>query len=111
MIRRPPRSTLFPYTTLFRSDLDFDASVAVLQRLVHAARQGLGAAILGNAERHAAGKARPRDDAEPLGDELGQPRAAAMRLEVPRRRLDPRPGERIAAHILPQRGVHRLGGV
>src|SRR5689334_23505411 len=23
MHRRPPRSTLFPYTTLFRSDLDF----------------------------------------------------------------------------------------
>src|SRR3712207_8673519 len=23
MIRRPPRSTLFPYTTLFRSDEDF----------------------------------------------------------------------------------------
>src|SRR3712207_7440594 len=23
MIRRPPRSTLFPYTTLFRSDLDY----------------------------------------------------------------------------------------
>src|SRR3954467_3049615 len=23
MIRRPPRSTLFPYTTLFRSDADF----------------------------------------------------------------------------------------
>src|SRR5258708_24601946 len=23
MIRRPPRSTLFPYTTLFRSDLKF----------------------------------------------------------------------------------------
>src|SRR3712207_7586630 len=23
MIRRPPRSTLFPYTTLFRSGLDF----------------------------------------------------------------------------------------
>src|SRR3712207_8935423 len=23
MIRRPPRSTLFPYTTLFRSDQDF----------------------------------------------------------------------------------------
>src|SRR5256885_6830248 len=30
MIRRPPRSTLFPYTTLFRSrlDLDFDALVS-----------------------------------------------------------------------------------
>src|SRR3712207_7575545 len=25
MIRRPPRSTLFPYTTLFRSDLVCDA--------------------------------------------------------------------------------------
>src|SRR3989442_4676363 len=24
MIRRPPRSTLFPYTTLFRSDYDVD---------------------------------------------------------------------------------------
>src|SRR5687767_15262885 len=24
MVRRPPRSTLFPYTTLFRSDGDFD---------------------------------------------------------------------------------------
>src|SRR5256885_3773253 len=24
MIRRPPRSTLFPYTTLFRSDMLFD---------------------------------------------------------------------------------------
>ena len=26
MIRRPPRSTLFPYTTLFRSGPDYDAS-------------------------------------------------------------------------------------
>src|ERR1044072_8694314 len=27
MIRRPPRSTLFPYTTLFRSSLQTNASV------------------------------------------------------------------------------------
>src|SRR5258708_8195667 len=26
MIRRPPRSTLFPYTTLFRSDFGFDVN-------------------------------------------------------------------------------------
>src|SRR2546429_7878948 len=26
MIRRPPRSTLFPYTTLFRSELDVNAT-------------------------------------------------------------------------------------
>src|SRR5256885_11860375 len=29
MIRRPPRSTLFPYTTLFRSDNDGDLDVVV----------------------------------------------------------------------------------
>src|SRR3712207_9386874 len=29
MIRRPPRSTLFPYTTLFRSDEDADRHLAV----------------------------------------------------------------------------------
>src|SRR5690348_17702078 len=27
MIRRPPRSTLFPYTTLFRSDVDLYGAV------------------------------------------------------------------------------------
>src|SRR5258708_39749684 len=27
MIRRPPRSTLFPYTTLFRSGVTFNSSV------------------------------------------------------------------------------------
>src|SRR5256885_2458412 len=47
MIRRPPRSTLFPYTTLFRS-LDLDAGVhldevelAVLIQELH----GAGAAV------------------------------------------------------------------
>src|SRR3712207_7308991 len=29
MIRRPPRSTLFPYTTLFRSGLTFEGMAAV----------------------------------------------------------------------------------
>src|SRR2546429_2387074 len=32
MIRRPPRSTLFPYTTLFRSLLDSGATPKVVQR-------------------------------------------------------------------------------
>src|SRR2546429_8187302 len=39
MIRRPPRSTLFPYTTLFRSDhvlgvLGADHAIAPLEQLV-----------------------------------------------------------------------------
>src|SRR3712207_7879737 len=34
MIRRPPRSTLFPYTTLFRSDVDRRARRGLI-RLMH----------------------------------------------------------------------------
>src|SRR2546429_4956946 len=33
MIRRPPRSTLFPYTTLFRSHLPDAGGLDVLERL------------------------------------------------------------------------------
>src|SRR2546430_12473418 len=32
MIRRPPRSTLFPYTTLFRSNVRQEAARLVLER-------------------------------------------------------------------------------
>src|SRR2546430_7324133 len=35
MIRRPPRSTLFPYTTLFRSAI----ATAVAERIEHASAQ------------------------------------------------------------------------
>src|SRR2546422_3313771 len=34
MIRRPPRSTLFPYTTLFRSDPSLITNKAEVRRLV-----------------------------------------------------------------------------
>src|SRR2546425_11401620 len=36
MIRRPPRSTLFPYTTLFRSDLRLALLVNHMRRQPHA---------------------------------------------------------------------------
>src|SRR2546422_8364162 len=35
MIRRPPRSTLFPYTTLFRSKLEFDRTGAAHTPFAH----------------------------------------------------------------------------
>src|SRR3712207_7391615 len=38
MIRRPPRSTLFPYTTLFRSDLGGVVDAAVEVRTAPVAR-------------------------------------------------------------------------
>src|SRR5260370_32519253 len=46
MIRRPPRSTLFPYTTLFRS-AELDVRVVQLKRLVQCAF-GEVAAVLAN---------------------------------------------------------------
>src|SRR5258707_5938972 len=53
MIRRPPRSTLFPYTTLFRSALHFDhagrlAGHKVALLVEHAV---VGQALLGMADR------------------------------------------------------------
>src|SRR3712207_8505867 len=39
MIRRPPRSTLFPYTTLFRSD-DVEGAKIELQALIFGLQSG-----------------------------------------------------------------------
>src|SRR2546422_8339431 len=42
MIRRPPRSTLFPYTTLFRSDFDVVIAAPEAMRVVGSLGQILG---------------------------------------------------------------------
>src|SRR3712207_7303950 len=42
MIRRPPRSTLFPYTTLFRSNTRDGVHLASLAGTWHAAVAGFG---------------------------------------------------------------------
>src|SRR5437016_11224565 len=47
MIRRPPRSTLFPYTTLFRSSVAED-----LEPPQHRGRRGPGANGHGRSEEH-----------------------------------------------------------
>src|SRR2546426_2431051 len=46
MIRRPPRSTLFPYTTLFRSPLDPDPAHLELHRAARLAAQLLHGLIV-----------------------------------------------------------------
>src|SRR3712207_7003332 len=61
MIRRPPRSTLFPYTTLFRSGLDRPARLvggaadgaALLRRQLGDAAQQVGQLGLAAEEAHA----------------------------------------------------------
>src|SRR2546427_2950088 len=50
MIRRPPRSTLFPYTTLFRSG--FERARAFLQLRVHAEGALLAAAGIERLPHH-----------------------------------------------------------
>src|SRR2546430_13084124 len=49
MIRRPPRSTLFPYTTLFRSSLDKLLEARGCTH--HVARRALGSQVLARAGR------------------------------------------------------------
>src|SRR3712207_7953748 len=41
MIRRPPRSTLFPYTTLFRSPIAGDSDLAEAVKVLARAHQNL----------------------------------------------------------------------
>src|SRR3712207_6702766 len=47
MIRRPPRSTLFPYTTLFRSENDAAEQAGVVEQIESASAHGL--AVTGTA--------------------------------------------------------------
>src|SRR2546430_13470809 len=51
MIRRPPRSTLFPYTTLFRSDREPSRRAVRLRRPLRrdAPGTGLSSGLLGHA--------------------------------------------------------------
>src|SRR5436305_12107109 len=42
MIRRPPRSTLFPYTTLFRSDINENAGSLNIVRAIASLAHGIG---------------------------------------------------------------------
>src|SRR2546426_8902548 len=103
MIRRPPRSTLFPYTTLFRSlARQGAAEVRARRRADHDLR---GACVeplarrvqISNAAAHAAGR--------PAHHLTDQPRVRALserRVEVDDRYLSgdrelPEPGQRIAA--------------
>src|SRR3712207_9267911 len=69
MIRRPPRSTLFPYTTLFRSEL---------QRVEDAAR---GKYAVGVDEQGEDARDRARQDGEREAED--QARAGAPVLAVP----------------------------
>jgi len=46
MIRRPPRSTLFPYTTLFRSWTNRNDDDRVMQNALDSRARDIGAGLL-----------------------------------------------------------------
>src|SRR3989449_6090342 len=55
MIRRPPRSTLFPYTTLFRSSERLARVLEVAERVDHRHRRVAGEAFHGLVQVHPRG--------------------------------------------------------
>src|SRR3989454_4583938 len=82
MIRRPPRSTLFPYTTLFRSDPGNDGCGARVAQ--HANR--LPGHVVRQVEQQVEVRHLPLPREDPLED-LGGPRGALAALGTLRARL------------------------
>src|SRR3712207_8739917 len=72
MIRRPPRSTLFPYTTLFRSGAD-----RPVRRPVPQPRAGRRAGRARRADLRVDGAGAVRGDVGPL--DVGAPRVDTLR--------------------------------
>src|SRR3989449_11063160 len=88
MIRRPPRSTLFPYTTLFRSLTAHPAPDRVGEHRGDEPEPALHAGRL-------LGRERGQDDGmEPARDERAAERAADVGAVVDQRRQEPA-GDRI----------------
>src|SRR2546430_7828709 len=82
MIRRPPRSTLFPYTTLFRSEMqsamaEFNKSLAEqgLPRLAMGAGVSTGRVIVGDAGAH------DRSDYTVLGDSRSEEHTSELQSQ------------------------------
>src|SRR5260370_34848044 len=108
MIRRPPRSTLFPYTTLFRSVLDSSYRIRGLRdsKLLPAERREILAERI---REHAVVWAVAAVDAAHI-DQMNIYQASRVAMEDPVSLLNPRPDHLLVDAILlnchpPQPGV------
>src|SRR5574338_1599751 len=99
MIRRPPRSTLFPYTTLFRAD---DAVVRELNRTYRGADATTD--VLSFAQGEGERFARPEGEARHLGD-------VVISLDTARRQAAEygQDAQDEVAHLLVHGVLHLLG--
>src|SRR3712207_8662923 len=95
MIRRPPRSTLFPYTTLFRSEV-VDAQVAVVG--ARASQPGGDAERLAPAGREpTGGSRRPVERSEEHTSELQSRQYLVCRLLLEKKKK-----QRVTTDLSPQ---------
>ena len=85
MIRRPPRSTLFPYTTLFRSDphrhKQLVESISELHRRI---RHGCKSDLLGLVTIRGVGRTRAREMVNLLSVETALDLASLTRRDIDR---------------------------
>src|SRR2546430_17420492 len=113
MIRRPPRSTLFPYTTLFRSVAGGERAVAAAAGGVAAAEIDELPAVCGRDEELAGGGIRERRPRAPEGVGVVEDRHVAARLPLLAARpeaelLTLAPGDRVAGLPAQRRLDRRL---
>src|SRR3712207_7636688 len=98
MIRRPPRSTLFPYTTLFRSD---DAAALVLQPGDERVGQRLGAAARdGEADRLPQHRQQHAERSEEHTSELQSRQYLVCRLLLEKKTKELQSLHNIRCHLL-----------
>src|SRR3989442_9049297 len=108
MIRRPPRSTLFPYTTLFRSARDLRE--CLLLQLERDGKQDTLDYRIVNECMEALGKRRIPEIARTLDTTVEEVQSAIARIA----NLEPRPGRAFLSdsnqYILPEVFVQKVGG-
>src|SRR5258706_5589795 len=102
MIRRPPRSTLFPYTTLFRSG-------RCGSRAIRGLRSVPRTAAIDKAHRHGASPARPTDvRSEEHTSELQSLTNLVCRLLLEKKKTDLPESESLPRHMLDSLQVREL---
>src|SRR3712207_7717924 len=89
MIRRPPRSTLFPYTTLFRSAMAETRRPVSEHVVVLGASSGIGraTALEFARHRHAVLRARPHHRSEEHTSELQSRQYLVCRLLLEKKKI------------------------
>src|SRR2546425_8639275 len=99
MIRRPPRSTLFPYTTLFRSQMDIKTAGVSLEIMREALRQAREARMIVLAKMREAIE-KPRPELSPYA-----PRFVTIKIRQEKIREIIGPGGKVVRGIQEQTGT------